>query len=137
MHVRTRQLARDHGMCAECVATFPRSRGRPPLVPVHVAGELWPNALNRAVGVLGSSGMGWGAMVLPFLSRRSEGAAVHATSVECFNTTNMQYEKWPVDEVRAVPSSVPSKRQRCIDLHECSNASSEFVVIVFGVRLLF
>jgi hypothetical protein len=98
--VRFRQLACDHGMCAECVATFPRSRGRPPFVPVHVAGELWPNALNRAVGVLGSSGMGWGAMVLPFLSRHSEGAAVHATSVECFNTTNVQYDQWPVDEVR-------------------------------------
>jgi hypothetical protein len=96
-----RQLARDHFMCAECVATFPRSPGRPPLVPVHVAGELWPNALNRAVGVLGSSGMGWGAMVLPFLSRRSEGAALHATSVECFNTTTVQYDQWPVDEVRA------------------------------------
>jgi hypothetical protein len=71
------------------------------LVPaVHVAGELWPNACNRAVGVLGSSGMGWGAMVLPFLLRRREGAAVHATSVECYNTTNVQYATWPVDEVR-------------------------------------
>lgn len=103
-HVREpingRQLARDHGMCTTCVATFPRSRGRPMLVPVHVAGELWPNALNRAVGVLGSSGMGWGAMVLPFLSRRREGAAVHATSVECYNTTTVQYDTWPVDEVR-------------------------------------
>ncbi len=86
-------------MCTTCVATFPRSRGRPPLVPVHVAGELWPNALNRAVGVLGSSGMGWGAMVLPFLSRRREGAALHATSVECYNTTRVQYDQWPVDEV--------------------------------------
>ena len=70
------------------------------MVPVHVAGELWPNARNRVVGVLGSSGMGWGAMVLPFLSRRREGAAVHATSVECYNTTNVQYATWPVDEVR-------------------------------------
>jgi hypothetical protein len=92
-------------MCAECVAEFPRSRGRPPLVPVHVAGELWPNALNRAVGVLGSSGMGWGAMVLPFLSRRREGAALHATSVECYNTTKVQYDQWPVDEVRSGRSS--------------------------------
>ncbi len=99
---------RDHGMCTTCVATFPRSRGRPPLVPVHVAGELWPNARNRAVGVLGSSGMGWGAMVLPFLSRRSEGAALHATSVECFNTTKVQYDQWPVDEVRAAVGFISS-----------------------------
>ncbi len=71
------------------------------MVPVHVAGELWPNARNRVVGVLGSSGMGWGVMVLPFLSRRREGAAVHATSVECYNaTTRRYYDGWPVDEVR-------------------------------------
>jgi hypothetical protein len=87
-------------MCAECVAKFPRSRGQPPLAPVHVAGELWPNSFNRAVAVLGSSGMGWGAIVLPFLSRRSEGAALHATSVECYNATKRRYDGWLVDEVR-------------------------------------
>ena len=72
------------------------------MVPVHVAGELWPNARNRAVGVLASSGMGWGAMVLPFLSRRSEGAALHATSVECYNATNRRYDGWRVDKVHFV-----------------------------------
>jgi hypothetical protein len=68
-------------------------------VPVHAAGELWPNAHNRAVAVLGSTGMGSGAMVLPFLSRRSEGAALHATSVECHNATQRRYDTWVVDEV--------------------------------------
>ncbi len=69
-------------------------------MPVHEAGELWPNASNRAVAVLGSSGMGWGAEVLPFLSRQSEGAALHATSVECYNATTRWYDGWLVDEVR-------------------------------------
>ena len=70
------------------------------MVPVHDLGEPWPNSSNRAVAVLGSSGMGWGAMVLPFLSRWSDGAALHASSVECFNATKRQYDSWPTDEVR-------------------------------------
>jgi hypothetical protein len=118
-------------MCVKCVAEFPRSRGRPPLVPVHGAGELWPNALNRAVGVLGSSGMGWGAMVLPFLSRRSEGAAVHATSVECYNATQRQYDTWPADEVRS------GWVVRCLPSTMCDFTSLHFVFITVVLFLCF
>ena len=103
------------------------------MVPaVHVAGELWPNARNRAVGVLGSSGMGWGAMVLPFLSRWSDGAALHAASVECFNATKRQYDSWPADEVR-MRGCMDNVRVCLID--DCCDWIGRFPIELLGLVL--
>ncbi len=46
-----------------------------------VVAAAW-NHRSRAVAVLGSSGLGWGVNVLPYLRPSVEGRAMHATSQE-------------------------------------------------------
>jgi hypothetical protein len=46
-----------------------------------VVAAAWNNR-SRAVAVLGSSGLGWGVNVLPYLRSSVEGRAMHATSQE-------------------------------------------------------
>jgi DNA-binding beta-propeller fold protein YncE len=62
--------------------------------------QLPPNFRNRAVGVLGSSGMGWGVLVLRFLHRAVEGRALHACSRECH--VAVRRYRWAAVELHGV-----------------------------------
>jgi hypothetical protein len=57
------------------------AEGRAEALKRKQAATAW-NFRVRALGVLASSGMGWGVNVLPYLRRSIEGRALHATSAE-------------------------------------------------------